>query len=172
MLFCSAKCLIWLTTGEYVFPVILALQIGTGFKDEDLEQRYKFLKEHILPKPRPYYRVEQSTEPDVWLDAVQVWEVKCADLSLSPIYKAGMGLCDPEKGISLRFPRFLRSRDDKKPEDATSGRRIADVYRKQQVVQNQGDKADLEDYHRPHQWTGQSPMSRVKSQFVHLYNLF
>lgn len=50
------------------------------------------LQEHILPKPRAYYRVEQSAEPDVWLDAVQVWEVKCADLSLSPIYKAGMGM--------------------------------------------------------------------------------
>ncbi|XP_055721933.1 DNA ligase 1 [Salvelinus fontinalis] len=122
-------------------------KIGTGFKDEDLEQHYKFLKEHILPKPRPYYRVDQSTEPDLWLDAVQVWEVKCADLSLSPIYKAGMGLCDPEKGISLRFPRFLRIRDDKKPEEATSGGQIADLYRKQQVVQNQGDKADLEDYY-------------------------
>uniref|UniRef100_A0A6Q2XF74 DNA ligase n=1 Tax=Esox lucius TaxID=8010 RepID=A0A6Q2XF74_ESOLU len=122
-------------------------KIGTGFKDEDLEQHYKFLKEHILPKPRPYYRVDPSAGPDVWLDAVQVWEVKCADLSLSPIYKAGMGLCDPEKGISLRFPRFLRIRDDKKPEEATSGGQIADLYQKQQVVQNQGDKADLEDYY-------------------------
>uniref|UniRef100_A0A8C6SBN2 DNA ligase n=1 Tax=Neogobius melanostomus TaxID=47308 RepID=A0A8C6SBN2_9GOBI len=116
-------------------------KIGTGFKDEDLEQHYKFLKEHILPKPRAYYRTEQSAEPDVWLDAVQVWEVKCADLSLSPVYKAAMGLVDPVKGISLRFPRFLRVRDDKKPED------IADLYKKQQQIQNQGDKADPEDYY-------------------------
>ncbi|XP_051990271.1 DNA ligase 1-like isoform X2 [Xyrauchen texanus] len=122
-------------------------KIGTGFKDEDLEQHYNFLKEHILPKPRPYYRVDQSAEPDVWLDAVQVWEVKCADLSLSPVYKAAMGLVDPEKGISLRFPRFLRIRDDKKSEDATTGSQIADLYKKQQQIQNQGDKADLEDYY-------------------------
>ncbi|XP_051556914.1 DNA ligase 1-like [Myxocyprinus asiaticus] len=122
-------------------------KIGTGFKDEDLEQHYNFLKEHILPKPRPYYRVDQSAEPDVWLDAVQVWEVKCADLSLSPVYKAAMGLVDPEKGISLRFPRFLRIRDDKKPEDATTGSQIADLYKKQQQIQNQGDKPDLEDYY-------------------------
>uniref|UniRef100_A0A1A8JS21 DNA ligase n=1 Tax=Nothobranchius kuhntae TaxID=321403 RepID=A0A1A8JS21_NOTKU len=122
-------------------------KIGTGFKDEDLEQHHKFLKEHILPKPRPYYRVDQSAEPDVWLDAVQVWEVKCADLSLSPVYKAAMGTVDPEKGISLRFPRFLRIRDDKKPEDATSGAQIADLYKKQQQILNQRDKADPEDYY-------------------------
>ncbi|XP_053294537.1 DNA ligase 1 isoform X1 [Pleuronectes platessa] len=122
-------------------------KIGTGFKDEDLEQHYKFLKEHILPKPRAYYRFDQSAEPEVWLDAVQVWEVKCADLSLSPVYKAAMGLVDPVKGISLRFPRFLRIRDDKKPEDATSGAQIADLYKKQQQIQNQGDKVDPEDYY-------------------------
>lgn len=122
-------------------------KIGTGFKDEDLEQHYKFLKEHILSKPRAYYRVDQSAEPDVWLDAVQVWEVKCADLSLSPVYKAAMGMVDPEKGVSLRFPRFLRIRDDKKSEDATTGAQIADLYKKQQQIQNQGEKADLEDYY-------------------------
>uniref|UniRef100_A0A8C4SY24 DNA ligase n=1 Tax=Erpetoichthys calabaricus TaxID=27687 RepID=A0A8C4SY24_ERPCA len=99
-------------------------KIGTGFKDEDLEQHFNFFKEHTLPKSRPYYRVDQSTEPDVWLDAVQVWEVKCADLSLSPVHKAAMGLVDPDKGISLRFPRFLRIRDDKKPEEATSGSQV------------------------------------------------
>ena len=48
------------------------LQIGTGFKDEELEQHTEFFKNHLLEGPKPYYRYNEGTQPDQWFDSVQV----------------------------------------------------------------------------------------------------
>ncbi|CAG2227882.1 LIG1 [Mytilus edulis] len=123
-------------------------KIGTGFTDEDLEQHSTFFKEHLIDKPKTYYRYDNSHMPDHWFDAVQVWEIKCADLSISPTHKAASGLVDPEKGISLRFPRFLRIRDDKKTDEATSATQVAEMYKGQSQIQNQTkDAGDEEDFY-------------------------
>ncbi|KAI6654816.1 DNA ligase 1 isoform X2 [Oopsacas minuta] len=120
---------------------------GTGFSDAQLEAQYNILKQHVIPIPKPYYSLGTCPAPDVWFDSNYVWEVKAADFSLSPIYPAAAGLADRERGISLRFPRFIRVREDKTPEDATTSEQIAHMYRSQQSVSGIITSTTGEDYY-------------------------
>ncbi|KAI5781254.1 hypothetical protein EDC01DRAFT_666862 [Geopyxis carbonaria] len=112
--------------------------IGTGFSEEVLKTLHTTLSEFEIEKPKPYYLHATGgvDQPDVWFEPRVVWEVKTADISLSPKYMAGKGLVEGNKGISLRFPRYIRDREDKKPEDATTGVQLAEMYRRQDVVAN------------------------------------
>ena len=48
------------------------LQMGTGFSDEDLAKHHQFFQDHMIEKPRSYYRYGESVKPDHWFNAVQV----------------------------------------------------------------------------------------------------
>eukprot|EP00494_Astrolonche_serrata_P011027 UN11100 len=112
-------------------------KIGTGFTDEDLRTHKAFLSQHLADKkPVEYEANESAFNCDVWFKPVQVWEVKCADLSISPVHTAAIGFCHDAKGIGLRFPRFIRVRPDKKPEQATTAEQVSEFYRNQSVIQN------------------------------------
>eukprot|EP00798_Chlamydomonas_sp_ICE-L_P002804 gene2804-12679_t len=133
-------------------------KLGTGFTEEVLQQLTDTMKPHTIKEPRRYYTYGETLEPDVWFDAAVVWEVKAADLSISPVHKAGLGILDPmpilgildpSKGISIRFPRLIRVRDDKGPEDATTAQQVAEMYSMQASVKQQkaanAPQADVEE---------------------------
>lgn len=79
---------------------------------------------------RPSY-VEYNSEPDVWFEPQEVWEIAFADITLSPTYAAAIGLVSDERGLSLRFPRFLKVREDKSIDEASTSDYLALLYRKQ-----------------------------------------
>jgi DNA ligase 1 len=91
-------------------------------------------------------RLTDKLVPDVWFEPKVVWEVKAADLSISPVYTAAVGKVDPNKGISIRFPRLVRARDDKGPEETTSPDQVAEMYSRQAVVNKSGKPAADDDF--------------------------
>lgn len=126
--------------------------IGTGFSDEMLAHLHEMLNPIIIERPKPFYSHSSGNkdQPDVWFEPRYVWEVKTADLTLSPRYKAAAEqVVDPTgqaRGVSLRFPRFIREREDKKPDDATTSKQVGVMYREQQVVSGQKKAAVDDDF--------------------------
>jgi DNA ligase I, ATP-dependent (dnl1) len=69
-------------------------RVATGFSDEQLAEVYELLKDTVISRSGK----EVTFEPEL------VFEVGYAELQVSPTYAAG---------FALRFPRFIRLRDDK-----------------------------------------------------------
>ncbi|HGY09795.1 MAG TPA: ATP-dependent DNA ligase [Oceanithermus profundus] len=105
-------------------------KVGSGFSDEDLNE--------VLPRRLDPYRREERhprvwslLEPDVWFDPVQVIEVEAQEITLSPNHTCAFGQVQEGRGLALRFPRFVRYRDDKSPEEATTSSEVVEMYRNQ-----------------------------------------
>ncbi|KAI0165453.1 ATP-dependent DNA ligase [Hypoxylon sp. FL1284] len=96
--------------------------------DESGEKKYKNVR-----KTKPSFVEYWGPEPDVWFEPHEVWEMAFADITLSPTYTAAIGLVSQERGLSLRFPRFLKKREDKSMEEASTNEFLAGLYRKQEV---------------------------------------
>lgn len=110
----------------------------SGFTDKFYQSnKDKYAEGSANVISRPAY-VEYYGQPDVWFEPQEVWEMAFADITLSPTYTAAIGLVSEERGLSLRFPRFLKVREDKSIDEATTSDYLALLWRKQ------GEKAGAE----------------------------
>ncbi|KAG5219601.1 ATP-dependent DNA ligase [Salix suchowensis] len=55
----------------------------------------------------------------------------CASITISPTSVAALGLANPSRGLSLRFPRFIKVREDKSVMQASTPQFLADLWKKQ-----------------------------------------
>jgi DNA ligase 1 len=87
-------------------------RVATGFSDDQLAEVYDLVKESVIQKSGK----EVTFEPSL------VFEVGYSELQASQNY---------EGGFALRFPRFIRIRDDKGISDIETLDSIRDRYRRQ-----------------------------------------
>ena len=88
-----------------------------------------FSGDKILSRKPPYYRTAEV--PDMWFSPELVWEIRGADFTVSPVHEAAIGLVHPSRGISIRFPRFIQSVSDRKPEECSTAADIAELFQLQ-----------------------------------------
>jgi DNA ligase 1 len=87
-------------------------RVATGFSDEQLAEVYELLKESVISRSGKEVKFEPSL----------VFEVGYAELQASQNYDAG---------YALRFPRFIRLRDDKDIADIETIESIRERYKRQ-----------------------------------------
>jgi DNA ligase-1 len=100
-------------------------KVGAGFSDAELARLPKLLRPYRLPAK--HRLVETSVKADVWFEPALVMEVTGAQLTVSPIHTVARAEVK-KGGLALRFPRFMRWRDDKDPEQATTAQEIHELY--------------------------------------------
>ena len=62
------------------------------------------LKARQLPGRKPYFNTGES--PDLWFEPGEVWEIRGADLTISPVHMSAVGRLHPSRGVSMRYTRF------------------------------------------------------------------
>ena len=111
----------------------------SGFTDKFYQankEKYAEGSDNVIAKPS---YVEYPGHPDVWFEPQEVWEMAFADITLSPTYLAAIGLVSEERGLSTRFPRFLKVREDKGIDEASTVDFLATLYRKQEAKAKPGE---------------------------------
>lgn len=104
-------------------------KIGTGLKDEEFIETKKKLDVFKMDEKPHNVVCDASLTPDVWIEPKIVCEIYADEVTSSPIHAAGKTA--NENGYALRFPRFLKYRDDKSATESTTVKEIEEMYQDQ-----------------------------------------
>jgi DNA ligase-1 len=103
-------------------------KIGTGFDQKDLNEIQSRFLPHMLNSLPGNYILPVSHRPAFFFKPIEVWEVGYDSFSESLKYSFLKYKKEDEKGISLRFPRFIRVRRDKSINEASTPEEIEYQY--------------------------------------------
>ena len=97
-------------------------KIGTGLTDLQFEEMKRRLSKLQIQKKPKSYDVHKDLEPDYWVEPSLVVEIAADEITKSPKHTSG---------FALRFPRLIKFRDDKSPNEATTVAEVKKLYKLQ-----------------------------------------
>jgi len=100
-------------------------KIGTGLTDEQWREMNRRTQRLQISKIPEEYVVDKNLEPDTWVRPALVVEILADEITKSPIHAAG---------LALRFPRLIRFRDEKDPNQTTSLAELEKLYQMQKIL--------------------------------------
>jgi DNA ligase-1 len=92
---------------------------GSGFTDDDLKELTKMFKKIQIKKP--HEDVDIEIECDLYFEPKIVFEVAYEEIQVSPEERH-------TSSMGLRFPRYQRIREDRRPEEITTVREIEELF--------------------------------------------
>ncbi len=96
---------------------------GSGYTDEDLKELTKLFKKIQLKKP--HEDVEIEIDCDAYFEPKIVFEMVHEEIQKSPELKH-------TSTFALRFPRYIRIREDRRAEEVNTIKDLAEMYERQQ----------------------------------------
>ena len=102
-------------------------KIGTGLTDEQWREMDKRARSLEVGDKPDEYDVHSNLFPDAWTKPSLVVEILADEITRSPIHTAG---------LALRFPRLVRFRDEKAPEQATTKHELNTLFEMQKALSN------------------------------------
>jgi len=99
---------------------VTVTKIGTGVSDELWQTLRKKLQSiEVREQPKEYIEVDKIFRPDIWVAPRVVVELAGDDLTKSPTHGAG---------YAVRFPRLVKIRTDKSPQEITTTQEISEMF--------------------------------------------
>lgn len=97
-------------------------KVGTGLTDAQWREMHRRCEKVKTGRKPKQYKVAKNLTPDVWTAPGLVVEIEADNITKSPIHTAK---------YALRFPRLIRFRDDKNPDQATTLKEVEKLYKMQ-----------------------------------------
>jgi len=104
-------------------------KVGTGLTDAGWKELKKKCDPLVVQHQPKNVVCSKELFPDVWLEPKIVAEILSEEITLSPMHTAGR--TEEHLGYGLRFPRFVRYREDKSAQEATSIKELKELYQHQ-----------------------------------------